>query len=123
MQVMTRRVTSSVGEEAHLPAAASAGATPRIVAPPNTAVHSLANSEANSPRIMAEPPPGLRLPLAELAPPDDALRGAPILTAACFTCCPHSGTAAQHPRSTCGAVNELDPKGPWIATTFPEVAI
>jgi hypothetical protein len=59
-------------EEAHLPpaAAASRAATPRIVAPPNTAVHSLANSEASSPRIMAEPPPGLRLPLPllDLAP-------------------------------------------------------
>lgn len=59
-------------EEAHLPpaAAASRAATPRIVAPPNTAAHSLANSEANSPRIMAEPPPGLRLPLPllDLAP-------------------------------------------------------
>ena len=57
-------------EEAHLPptAAASRAATPRIVAPPNTAAHSLANSEANSPRIMAEPPPGLRMPLLDLAP-------------------------------------------------------
>lgn len=36
--------------------------TPRIVAPPNTAAHSLANSEASSPRIMAEPPPEQRQP-------------------------------------------------------------
>ncbi len=64
-----RRHTSSLTEEAHLPPAAPASraATPRIVAPPNTATHSLANSEANSPRIMAEPPPGLRLPLPLLA--------------------------------------------------------
>ena len=45
------------------PAAASRAATPRIVAPPNTAAHSLANSEANSPRIMAGLAPGLGLPI------------------------------------------------------------
>jgi hypothetical protein len=50
----------------------------RIVAPPNSRMHSRAGSEASSPRIMAEPPPELRgscrgapllLPLPLLVPP------------------------------------------------------
>lgn len=45
------------------PAVTSRAATPRIIAPPNTAAHSLANSEANSPRIMAELAPGVALPI------------------------------------------------------------
>ncbi|CAL8462751.1 g2284 [Coccomyxa elongata] len=65
LRMPARRMTSSQTDEAHMPApaAASRAATPRIVAPPNTAAHSLANSEANSPRIMAELAPGAALPI------------------------------------------------------------
>ncbi|BDA50843.1 hypothetical protein COCOBI_17-0610 [Coccomyxa sp. Obi] len=118
LRMPARRMTSSQTDEAHMPApaAASRAATPRIVAPPNTAAHSLANSEANSPRIMAGLAPGLGLPIPL---PLHGNTGAANMLANDAAAC--SGTAeeqrgvAEGPSMAPGAADRRQPSTPDAA--------